>query len=167
MIAAGINFSSTTALRFADLGGLSSNNTMGPMNARPLHDVRMNHSKQTREERPGRFLTSRAATGKQVKMFKQVRAPPFHVKERAYPKQVAQEGDAERYGELIFRIDETAFAAYDKAHMKKTKIIVIASSDLVNTPKPLFWLDVVILAGTDLNSTTGRNETNNNCVNWH
>ena len=90
---------------------------MGPMNARPLHDVRMNHSKQTREERPGRFLTSRAATGKQVKMFKQVRAPPTHVKERAYSKQVAQDGDAERYGELIFRIDETAFAAYDKAHM--------------------------------------------------
>ena len=35
LIAASINFSSTTALRFADLKGLPSNNTMGPVNARP------------------------------------------------------------------------------------------------------------------------------------
>ena len=45
LIAAGINFSSTTSLRFADLEGLPSNNTMGPVNARPLQDVKLNHSK--------------------------------------------------------------------------------------------------------------------------
>ena len=39
LIAASINFSSTTALRFADLEGLPSNNTMGPVNARPSQDV--------------------------------------------------------------------------------------------------------------------------------
>ena len=33
LIAAGINFSSTTALRFAGLEVLPSNNTMGPVNA--------------------------------------------------------------------------------------------------------------------------------------
>ena len=43
LIAAGLNFSSTTALRFADLEGLPSNNTMGPVNARPLQDVKLNH----------------------------------------------------------------------------------------------------------------------------
>ena len=43
LIAAGINFISTTVLRFADLEGLPSNNTMGPVNARPLQDVRLNH----------------------------------------------------------------------------------------------------------------------------
>ena len=43
LIAASINFSSTTALRFADLEKLSSNNTMGPVNARPLQYVRLNH----------------------------------------------------------------------------------------------------------------------------
>ena len=43
LIAAGINFSSTTALRFADLEGLPSNNTMGPVNTRPLQDVKLNH----------------------------------------------------------------------------------------------------------------------------
>ena len=43
LIAASINFSSTTALRFADLEGLPSSNTMGPVNARPLQDVRLNH----------------------------------------------------------------------------------------------------------------------------
>ena len=43
LIAAGINFSSTAALRFADLEGLLTNNTMGPVNARPLQDVKLNH----------------------------------------------------------------------------------------------------------------------------
>ena len=62
-IAAGINFSSMTSLRFADLEGLPSNNTMGPVNVRQMQDGRMNHSEQKREERPGRFLTSRAPMG--------------------------------------------------------------------------------------------------------
>ena len=43
LIAAGINFSSTTALGFDDLEGLPSNKTMGPVNARPLQDVKLNH----------------------------------------------------------------------------------------------------------------------------
>ena len=71
---------------------------MCPVKARPLQDVRMNHSEGNREERPGRFLTTRAPIGQHVKLIKQVRAPPSHVKERAYPKQVAQKGDVERYG---------------------------------------------------------------------
>ena len=44
LIAAGFKFSSTTALRFADLEGLPSNKTMGPVNARPLQDVKLNHT---------------------------------------------------------------------------------------------------------------------------
>ena len=49
-----------------------------------------------------------------MKMFKQKRAPPSHVKERAYPKQVTQEGDVQRYGGMkMIRKDETIFAAYD------------------------------------------------------
>ena len=67
LIAAGINFSSTTAMRFADLEGLTSNNTMGPVKARPLQDVKMNHDEGNREERPGRFLTTRALIGQHVK----------------------------------------------------------------------------------------------------
>ena len=90
----------------------------------------MNHSERNREERPERFLTTRA---QQVKMFKQVGAPPSHVKERAYPKQVAQEGDVERYGELKILKDETIFAAYDKEEMRKAKIMVVAKSDFVHT----------------------------------
>ena len=81
LIAASLNFSSTTALRFADLEGLPPNNTMGPVNARPLQDVRLIHDAGNREERPGRFLTTRALIGQHVKMFKQVTAPPGHVKE--------------------------------------------------------------------------------------
>ena len=78
----------------------------------------MNHSEQTREDRRGRFLAKRAPTGQQVKMFKQVRALPDHLKERAYSKQLTQEGDKETYGELKFNVDETIFTAYDKAEMR-------------------------------------------------
>ena len=151
LIAAGINFGSTTALRFADLGGVPSNNTMGPVNARPLHDVRLNHDEGNREERPGRFLTTRAPIGQHDKMFRQLTTSPFHVKERIYPKQKSQEGDVQRYGGLkAIKKDETIFAAYDKAETKKAKIMIVAKSESVYTSKSLFWPDVIMLAGKDL-----------------
>ena len=130
LIAAGVNFSSTTALRFADLEGLPSNSTMGPVNARSLQDVKLNHDEGNLEERPGRFLITRAPIGQHVKMFRQLNTPPGHVKERAYPKQVNQEGDAQRYGELkAIKKDETIFAAYDKAEMRKANIMIVANSE--------------------------------------
>ena len=55
--------------------------------------MKLNHDEGNREERPGRFLTTRAPIGQHVKMFRQVKAPPGQVKEKAYPKQVNQEGD--------------------------------------------------------------------------
>ena len=95
---------------------------MGPVNARPLQDVKMNHGEENREERPGRFLTTRAPIGQHVKVFKQARAPPSHVKERAYPRQVTQESDVQRYGGMkMIRKDETIFAAYDKNGNEKSK----------------------------------------------
>ena len=51
LIAAVINFSSTTALRFADLEGLPSNNTTGPVNARPLQDMRLKRNKKKENEK--------------------------------------------------------------------------------------------------------------------
>ena len=151
LIAASINFSSTTALRFADLEGLPSNNTIGPVNARPLQDVRLNHDERNREERPGRFLTARAPIGQHVKIFRQMTTPPGHVKERVYPKLVNQDGDAQRYGGLTaIKKDETIFAAYDKAEMRKAKIMVVANSEFVYTSKSLFWPDVIMLAAVDL-----------------
>ena len=115
LIAAGINFSSTTALRFADLEGLPSNNTMGTVNARPLQDVRLNHDEGNREERPGRFPVKRAPIKQHVKMFRQLSSPPGHVKDRIDPKQVSQDGEVQRYGGLkAIKKDETIFAAYDK-----------------------------------------------------
>ena len=151
LIAASINFSSTTALRFADLEGLPSNNTMGPVNARPLQDVRLNHDEGNREERPGRFLVTRAPIGQHVKMFRQISSPPGHVKERIYPKLVNQDGDAQRYGGLkAIKKDETIFAAYDKAEMRKAKNMIVANSEFVYTSKSLFWPDVIMLAAVDL-----------------
>ena len=151
LIAAGINFSSTTALRFADLEGLPSNNTMGPVNARPLQDVKLNHDEGNRKERPGRFLITRAPIGQHVKMFRQLKTSPGQVKERVYPKQVNQEDDAQRYGELkAIRKDETIFAAYDKAEMRKAKIMIVANSEFVHTSKSLFWPDAIMLAAVDL-----------------
>ena len=151
LIAAGINFSSTTALRFADLEGLPSNNMMGPVNARSLQDVRLNHDEGNREERPGRFLTTRAPIGQHVKMFRQVATPPIHVKDRTYPKQVSQNDDVQRYGGLkAIKKDETIFAAYDKAEMRKAKIMIVVNSEFVYTSKSLFWPDSIMLAAVDL-----------------
>ena len=150
LIAADINFSSATALRFADLEGLPSNNTMGPVNARPLQDVKLNHDEGNREKRPGRFLMTRAPIGQHVKIFRQMKAPPGHVKKRAYPKQVNQEGDVQRYGGLkAIKKDETIFAAYDKAEMRKAKIMIVASSDFVYTSNSVL-ADVIRLAAVDM-----------------
>ena len=84
-------------------------------------------------------------------MFRQVKAPPGHVKERAYPKQVNQEGDVQSYGGLkAIKKDETIFAAYDKAEMRKAKIMIVANSDFVYTSKSVFCPDVIMLAAVDL-----------------
>ena len=80
-------------MRFADLERLPSNNTMGPVNARLLQDVRLNHDEGNREKKPGRFLVTRAPIGQHVKMFRQLSSPPGHVKDRIYPKKVGQDGD--------------------------------------------------------------------------
>ena len=151
LIAAGINFSSTTALRFAELEGLPSNNTMEPVSARPLQDVKLNHNEGNREERPGRLLVTRAPIGQHVKMLRQLSSPLGHVKERVYPKQVNQEGDAKRYGELkAIKKDEIIFAAYDKAEMRKAKIMIVVNSEFVQTSKSLFWPEVIMLEAVDL-----------------
>ena len=151
LIGAGINFSPTTAVRFADLEGLPSNNIMGPVNGRPLQDVKLNHDEGYRKERPRRFLKTRAPIGQHVKMFRQIKAPPGHVKEEAYPKQENQEDDVQRYGGLkAIKKDETIFAAHDKLEMRKAKIMLVASSDFVYTSKSLFWPDVIMLAVVDL-----------------
>ena len=123
---------------------------MGTVNARPLQDVKLNHKEENREERTVRFLTTRAPIGQHVKMFKQIRAPPPHVKERAYPKQEIQDGDVERYGGMKFRKNEAIFAAYDKVETRKAKILVVAKSDFVHTSKSLFCPDVIMLAAIDL-----------------
>ena len=84
-------------------------------------------------------------------MLKQTRAPPGHVKDRAYPKQVTQEGDVQRYGRMkVIRKDETIFAAYDKAEMRKAKIMIVANSDFVHTSKSLFWPEIIMLAAVKL-----------------
>ena len=80
-----------------------------------------------------------------------MKIPPGHVKGRAYPKQVNQEGDVPRYGGLkAIKKDEAIFAAYDKAEIMKATIMVFASSDFLHTSKSLFWLDVIKLAAVDL-----------------
>ena len=82
------------------------------MNARPLQDVRLNHDEGNREERPGRFLVTRAPIGQHVKVFSQLSSPPGHVKDRIYPKQVSQDGDVQTYGGLkAIKRYETIFAA--------------------------------------------------------
>ena len=62
-----------------------------------------------------------------------------------------QEGDVQRYGGLkAIKKDKSIFAAYDKAEMRKAKVMIVASSDFVYTSKSLFWPDVIMLAAFDL-----------------
>ena len=64
---------------------------------------------------------------------------------------MAQEGDVQRYGGLkTNKKDKTIFAAYNKAEMRKAKIMTVANSDFVSTSKSLFWPDVIMLAAVDL-----------------
>ena len=52
---------------------------------------------------------------------------------------MTQEGDVQRYGGMkTIRKDGTIFAAYDKAEMRKAKIMIVANSDFVHTSKSLF-----------------------------
>ena len=116
----------------------------------PEHCKMCERTTASRLEKRGRILKKNAPTGQQVEMFKQVPAPPAHVKERAYPKQVKQEGDLEQYAYFKFKIEETIFAAHDKAEMRKTKVLLFASLVFVNTSKSLFWPDEIIMGETDL-----------------
>ena len=113
--------------------------------------MRLNNHEGNREERPGRFLTTRAPIGQHVRMFRQLTTPPGYVKEILYPNLVNQDGDVQRYGGLkAIKKDETIFAAYDKAEMRKAKIMIVANSEFVYTSKALFWPDVIMLAAVDL-----------------
>ena len=92
-----------------------------------------------------------APIGPHGKMFKQIQAPPSHVKERAYLKQVTPVGDVQRYGGMkMIRKDETIFATYDKVEMRKAKILIVLKSDCAHTSKSLFWPDVIMMAAVDL-----------------
>ena len=64
---------------------------------------------------------------------------------------MTQEGDVQRYGGMrTIRKDETIIGAYDKAEMRKAKIMIVANSDFVHTSKSVFWPDVILLATVDL-----------------
>ena len=141
LTAAGINFSTTTALRLTDLEGLPSNNTMGPVKARPLPDVKLNLVVNLYE---GTNRTTR----KNVQADK---STPRSRKRKSVPETSKPEDDVQRYGGLkAIKKDETIFAAYDKAEMRKAKSMVVVSSDFVYTSKSLFLPDVIMLAAVDL-----------------
>ena len=64
---------------------------------------------------------------------------------------MSQDGDVQIYGGLkAIKKDETIFAAYDKAEIRKAKIMIVANSEFVYTSKSLFWPDVIMLAAVDL-----------------
>ena len=98
-----------------------------------------------------KILDNDGTDRKHGKMFKQIRAPPSHVKERAYLKQVTPVGDVQRYGGMkMIRKDETIFATYDKVEMRKAKILIVLKPDFAHTSKSLFWPDVIMMAAVDL-----------------
>ena len=48
------------------------------------------------------------------------------------------------------RKEETIFAAFDKAEMRKAEMMIVANSDFVHTSKSLFWPEVIMLAAINL-----------------
>ena len=70
-------------MKLVELEVLPSNNTIGPVNARTLQVVRMNHEEQRSNDRPGRFLKQRAAVGQHLKLFNQAGAPLAHAREES------------------------------------------------------------------------------------
>ena len=64
---------------------------------------------------------------------------------------MSQDGDVQRYGGLkAIKKDETIFAAYGKAEIRKAKIMTVANSEFVYTSKSLFWPDVIMLTAVNL-----------------
>ena len=52
---------------------------------------------------------------------------------------MSQDYDVQRYGGLkAIKKDETIFAAYDKAEIRKAEIMIVANSEFVHTSKSLF-----------------------------
>ena len=86
-----------------------------------------------------------------MKMFRQLTTSPGHVKERIYTKRVSQDSDVQRYGGLeAIKKDGTIFAAYDKAEIRKAKIMIVANSEFVYTYNSLIWPDFIMLAAVDM-----------------
>ena len=87
-----------------------------------------------------------------MKMFRQLTTPSGHLKERIYPKLVRQDGDVQKYSGLkVIKKDETTFAAYDKAEIRKAEIMIVANSEFVYTSKSLFWPDFIMRTKPEAN----------------
>ena len=139
-------FSSTTTLRHADLNGLPQDNTFGPLNTRSLTDVRQRARELTPPTRKGKFQADNKPNNKHHKMYRQFAKPPGQTPgeySRDYPRTTTVDGDDRRYGKLKAPVGDGLFAAYDPFDMKATKYLVVASSDYLDTPRSLFWPDVI------------------------
>ena len=69
-------FSSTTALRQADLNGLPQDNTFGTLNTWSLTDVRQRARELTPPARKGKFQAENKPNNKDHKMYRQFAKPP-------------------------------------------------------------------------------------------
>ena len=60
------------------------------------------------------------------------------------------EGDERRYAHVESPKGDSLFAAYDPQEMKPGKILIVASSNYLYTPRSLFWSDVIFFKGPNL-----------------
>ena len=59
-------------------------------------------------------------------------------------------GDERRYAHLESPKGDSLFVAYDPQEMKLGKVLIVASSDYLYTPRSLFGLDVIFLTTLNL-----------------
>ena len=146
-------FSSATTLPLADLHGLPWDNTMVPLKKISLTDVRHQVTERAPTNRKGKLLVENKPNNRHHKMCRQFAKPPRQSAVeylRDYPRVSWVEGDERRYAHLESPNGDSLFAANDPQEMKLGKILIVASSDYLYTPRSLFWVDVIFLTSPNL-----------------
>ena len=142
-------FSSSTTLQLVDLEGLPGDNTVGPLNTRSMTDIRHQVRERAPPNRRGKFLVENRPNNRHHKMGKQFAKPPGQIAgeySRDYPRITPAEGEERRYAHQESLNGYNLFAAYYPQEMKLGRILIVASSNYLYTPRPLFWPDVVFLS---------------------
>ena len=119
--------STATRLRFVDLDGLPQDKTMGPLNMRPVTDVRRRARKMIPPIRKGREQAQQKTTRFIGNYLKPLQPPCEDSGD--YTRAISIEGNDSRYIRLDTPKGDSLFASYDTFDIMKAKYLIVASLD--------------------------------------